>query len=410
MLFLSLVALIAAWALLNRPTPLGPENVVALRLLVENLPVTQNIHIREDSPGLRFPDLVAAAQAQLDHRLRNENVSFHYSLVDHLPQNIGRLDRSRTIEAGPMITTYDESAETNTALTNLPTSEDTFADRTAPEYSVGLVFANTNSMFLDYLKPKVILSYNMDTVHRNDLPFFLVQAIFDHLLEADLALGNLKNGSFSNYKPHFEIGFVAVEESGSTPKEIQSAIKKHFSEIISFLAPFAKVTIRFFAVDVTKSRVPVAQAKNSSDTVNFFYLTSLEGFANSIQGVLIFHMGLEKQNETLGEEKLYGTALLEKQKYSSHPTYNITAFVQDATRTLLESIGIPFSSSSNLLMRVESALKFYTITGIVEKLDQLAGDFNEKSFLQVAGLVDEILSNNEHDWKKYLLQVSKWHE
>ena len=145
MLFLSLVALIAAWDLLNRPTPLGPENVLALRLLVENLPVTQNIHIQEDSPGLRFPDLVAAAQAQLDHRLRNENVSFHYSLVDHLPQNIGRLDGSRTIEAGPMITTYDESAETNTALTNLPTSEDTFADRTAPEYSVGLIFANTNS-------------------------------------------------------------------------------------------------------------------------------------------------------------------------------------------------------------------------------------------------------------------------
>lgn len=398
-----LLACLGSW-LLNKE-PFGRPQVDALRLLVaERFPVNQNIHILFENTGLRFPDLVTASQMQLDHILQQQNILFRYTLIDDLAQEFDPF-LSVAEPTSPMLITLDATESLSVKATVAEAKE-----RTKPTYSVALALSDSVSIYHDIFAPKVIMGYDLNAVHKNDMPFFVTQAIIDHLLAVDFSTAKLLcNSTFADYSPRLEVNFVAVEELGDTPSEIVEAIRNHFAEIQQRLSPFAKLDVRFVLVDVTKNRLRPANTKNSTQSLNFVYLTSLLGFADEIQGVPIRHLTKEKVERLKDGEVLYGTELLERQRKLDSATYNITSFVQSAQFAILSASGLPMVDSENLAMRAESAMKYYTITGIVGELDRITQNLDKTAFLQVAKLVDHILTQDEHDWHEYLLQVGKWH-
>lgn len=407
------------WTLLDTQT-LKKDQVDALRTFVaENFPVRQNIHISFENTGLRFPDLVAAAQLQLDHVLHERKIPFRYTLVDDLPQRFNPYETAPAPEPGPMIITVDATTGTNTETatstantTGIETEKDPSSDikREKPTYVVSLALSDSVSLYHDIYALKVIMGYDLNAVHKNDMPFFVAQAVVDQLLAEEFSTAEkLKNASFADYTPRLDVHFVAAEELGNTPKQIVSAIQAHFATLKERLYPFLDLRVRFDTVDVTKSRLRPVNTKNTTNTINFVYLTSLVGFADIIQGVPIYHLTSAAVEDLKEDEVLYGTELLQRQQALSSSTYNITSFVSAATSHILSAAGFPSLDSVNMEMRSESAMKHYTLIGIAEELDRITESFSEIAFLDVARLVDHILSQDEHDWQEYLLQVSEWH-
>lgn len=413
MLTISAIVALIVWigsVLLNRPK-LTKELAASLRLLVaENFPVNQNIHISFENTGLRFPDLVAAAQLQLDHILQQKNIPFRYTLVDDLSQTFYSQDSVQIVESKPMIITVD-SESTGTTENATETELPVVPDRTKPTYEVSLALSNSVAIYHDIYALKVIMSYDLDAVHKNDMPFFVAQAVLDHLLAVDFATAEkIKNASFSDYKPVMQVNFVAAEDLGNTPNEIITAISSHFADLKKRLYPFLNFNFSFIPVDVTKNRLRSDLTKNATCTLNFVYLTSLLGFVDVIQGVPIHHMSSAPVENFREEEVLYGTELLKKQQQLTSSTYNITSFVESATSAIIETAGLPALDADNLNIQCESAMKYYTLIGIVEELDRITENFSESEFMKVAKLVDHILTQDEHDWHKYLLQVGEWHK
>lgn len=407
------VLLVGIGSILLDRNRIGKPQAEALRLLVAgSFPVTQNIHISFENTGLRFPDLVPAAQLQLDHILQQKGILSRYALVDDLAQTFDPFLTARAPEPGPMLITVDAggSAPATTATNATETDASTHKKRDKPLYGVSLALSDSVSIYHDIYANKVIMGYDLNAVHKNDMPFFVAQAVIDHLLAVDFSTAEkIRNTPFSNYASRLDVNFVAAEELGNTPTEIVTAIEDHFANIIERLNPLVELTIRCISVDVTKTRLRPANTKNSTNVLNFVYLTSLLGFADVIQGVPIRHLETETVQDLKENQVLHGTELLKRQQQVGCSTYNITSFVDDAASAIFAAAGLPLVESENLAMRAESAMKYYALTGIVEELDRITDNFSEGAFLRVAKLVDHILVQEEHDWHEYLLQVSEWH-
>lgn len=453
---------------LNRDSP--RDSAITLRDYVAGeFAVTQDIYVRFLDLGLRFPDLVEAAQAQLDHRLKEDHVLFKYHLVNELPQKIKR-PRNELYETAELdITDAETSAEdksspetalsgfeignqtvvgTHTTINStvdgdlLPAEDSLGEDKllssrtltansslagnssniTAPsteipefhyetwdpEYSVNLALSDEVGIWMDLTDLRATLAYSLETCHTNDLPFFLTQAVYDNLLAADLKqYQTMEYGRFFQYKPQLALNFVAAEELGETSQDLKLQINESMHAISAFIAPYVNITLGFHTVDVTKMRVPPFLLTNTSDTLNLFYLTSLAGIANKVQGIHLYHVYKEPEVE-ITEKDRYGTAYAEQVREANTPRrYNSTDFLSDSTKVLREVLRLPDVTSDNFNLLVDSAMKHETINAIVVVLTQLidATDFDSDKFQKIARLVDTILTEKKHRWTDHLKTV-----
>lgn len=419
MIFPLTVAALAIWLALssfNLPDRKLAESL--LEYVTHNFAIRQDIHILVGDLGLRFPDLVEAAQRQLDHRLRLENVPYVYNLVDELPKIVVR-PRNKDFE--PLEVILTPSDETATSELESPTengqldspSETSDSNlfftsdesRPIPEYQVQLVLADRVGIWHDLHELKVILTYSLEACHQNDLPFFLTQAVIDHLMAPDLELLTNSSRDFSQFTPLLKINIVAAEELGESPETLKRELGSAVDLLASQISPYVETSTEFVVVDVTKKRVPTAFLSNTTSTLNLFYLTSLAGITNKVQGVDLFHIHYEDVEERSYDP--YGTA--HSQQRATERRYNSTEFVKEATLAIIRAAGLGNLEAENVNLLVESTMKHSTISGVVAVLEDLlrAEEFDSEKFQAVATLVDTILSENSHDWSKHLKTIYK---
>lgn len=422
----------------------------ALRNYVANhFAVIQDIHIRFGDLGLRFPDLVNATQAQMDYRLKLDKIPFVYRLIDELPSKIKR-PRNENFEPAEVVITPTETA-TEEALTatistqdiNLTTSEITSKmtsetasetnnetnsetnsettsetliettsepkQRSIPEYVVELAYTEELSIWIDINDLKATLTYNLESCHLNDLPFYLTQAIYDNLLLVDLTQHRESTyGDFKEYIPELKVNFIAAEELGSTPEDLSLRLKARIEDFTKLVSPYVKTTVDVLNFDVTKKRIPSIYLTNTTSTLNIFYLTSLEGITNKIQDVSLYHINKEVPDDYV-EKDQYGTAYIEQLKRAETLGYNCSAFLDESSEAIARAVKLPQVDINNVNLRVESSMKHNTISGIVAVLDQIleAKVFDSQKFKNVTTLVDTILAESNHDWSSHLQRVYK---
>lgn len=386
--------------------------IAQLSELVALLPVKQPIKIRFGDAGLRFPDLVKATQVQLDHRLKLSDTPLRYPLIDELPAIITRPVRGYQVHASVNTENFltdnfivDELAShTETESTQ---SQETQADPDIPDYVAELAISGDTTIWMDADERKATMTYTMANVHSNDVPFFLAQAVYDHLIAADLAMfAEMPRRSFSDYTPKLKVNFVAADD-GPTENTIQSSIEAHIRGFVEVLAPYVAIEPHFVAVDVTKKRVPSSMLTNSTHQLTFVYLTSLEGFVDTIGNAQIVHLAAEEFEEYQGDH--YGTEYEALQQRKGTKTIDITSFLESSIDAMERALGFPDVAINNIRLKMDSAMKHYALKGLSEILDALVDSMDANLYQQVVELVDTLLAEEQHNWRKHLARVYSLH-
>ena len=207
------------------------------------------LHVRHGDEGFLFPDLVEAAQLQIDAELQSLGVqNFTIELVDELERSryihryLNLLRQEPNIEKIPLLN--------DVYLLLLFRSEEDFVG-VDPEYMRGYLF------------------YTLQTVHLNDLPFYLAQAVVQHIFNSEIKL--FLDGCSLLQHANLKSVTVAVNEVGSfeLPSEyIEPAFRGVFEPCKLYLESFLDVQVLETAgpnpdIDCVFTRDPLAQ----SDTI-----------------------------------------------------------------------------------------------------------------------------------------------
>lgn len=415
-IFVALVAAITAYLRLV-PTALIDEPSVtqirALRDYVANdFAIAQPVTVKFYDTGFRFPDLVEATQRQLDHHLKSRGIPYKYPLVDELPKSIPRFTGNKTVTKTAeifVLTDDDGSIETMLAQPAASTDPIDVSKPPDPEFTLDIALGGNVGVWLDLYKFRAMMTYDLEAIHANDLPFYLAQTILDHLCEIDFnAHSRLLHFDFELYTPEITLNIVAAEdrvEKDSTVLEdaLMELITKHLDAI----RPLVNITAKIHPIDVTKNKIPNSIMKNNTEQLTFIYLTTLEGFLLQIGGAHVYHLARDKPKEIVGDT--YGTEYLEAQKLNENPRINITDFLSSMFNVVETRVGLT-ENCSNKHLEVYFTAKAFTIRGLYLALDAIAENKtaeNLQHFITICQLVDTILTEEKHDWADHLKHVSK---
>ncbi|OBA20779.1 hypothetical protein METBIDRAFT_205754 [Metschnikowia bicuspidata var. bicuspidata NRRL YB-4993] len=468
MFVLAVAAAFSAWLLFQTPAP--TSQVQQARLLrdfvLANFSVAQPVHVDFGDRGFRFPDLVEAAQRQLDFRLAADGIPYRYPLRDRLPKVVPRPEteleaalarpplltdegdgpsggggpstaedpvgagsnvgewtsvlggsrdgdaRGNSRDLEPSTLANPRHLEPSTLGRGLSNTSAAAPQTRVPEYSVEIYFQDLPRLSLDLVQLKAYMAYSLDFIHQNDLPFFLTQAIYDTLLQPDLDMRRQMLAGrcrLQDVTRHLNINFVAAEELGETRPEISAAILQHMRQFEAILA-YVKIVPSVHVLNVLKHRATAGLLHNSSSELSFFYLTTMRPYANSVQNVPLRHLD-PLAKEPLSEGNVYGTEYQRRLRLSQTDTYNITSFLEDATRAIKQAIRLP-RDCSNLRLVAESVMKHYILGGLVEMLDLLIAQepFDTRAYMHILRIVDDILLEETHDWASRLTEVMALHD
>ncbi|GEQ67575.1 hypothetical protein JCM33374_g1240 [Metschnikowia sp. JCM 33374] len=462
MIILTLAVAISAWIIFNTRNREAPPTYVdqakqLRQFIAYNFSVPQEVNVQFSDRGFRFPDLVEAAQLQLDFRLKQDNVPYKYVLVDRLPKTISRpptdleeMLQREVILTDEAVTPKPFGEETDVLSTSVDKTQDSVTTETGtnvtssivdldaddledassvtnssgvssksvvprmPEYAVELDFNGSPKLSMDLIKLKVYMSYHLDFIHQNDLPFYITQAVYDMLLKPDIDMWKDIHGSrrkFRDVTRRLKVNFVAAEESGETHPEIADAISQHMRKFDDIKA-YVDVQQSVHVLNVSKQRAAAHFLQNTTDELTFFYSTTLRPYANTIQGVPLRHLDLLAK-ETNIEGDPQGTEYQERFRQSQIDTYDVTSFLEEATDFIKGAVRFSVPGSSNLVLMAETTMKHYTIIGLTEVLDALLEtdiSFDVEIYKEVCKVVDKILQEGNHDWAEHLSVVAALHE
>lgn len=114
--------------------------------------------------GFNFPDLVEAAQIQIDHRLEAMNLAPETRIVV-----VDKLD------------VYTKRGKEEYKL---------WTDMSKEKYSIALKLSKDMGLLIDNNDKVAWLLYTPAAVDSNDLPYYVTQAAVDHLLSDELKAGS----------------------------------------------------------------------------------------------------------------------------------------------------------------------------------------------------------------------------
>lgn len=371
-----LYALLAALAVLYVR---WPQDTAPLADIVRhNLTITENVRVRFGDDGFRFPDLVKATQLQLNHELKLRNIPFRYTLVDCLPVNVARASNASHDAPTNVVPLTDGVAPTESAK--------------APEkvqMAVEMYLGDDTVIRRHPVDPgAMIMTYTLENVHMNDLPFYVAQTVIDHLLAADLSLFN--RASYAGHSPTLDIHLVNVEDHGKA--NVTAELDELIGPFVDSLAGVTHITVHYEHVDVSKHRLPQQHIRDTPGHILFLYLTTLKGFLDSLNGKPVTH--LEKRKKTsLIAAKLPDAELAAKSGVS------VGMFADWVTEAVSLHIGLPKTDVSSVL-KARALAKHLVLDGIHELL------VSKRHKTKVYALIDDLLEEREHDWAAHLHAVT----
>lgn len=415
--------------LLHKPS-LDEQITRLLHCLENDLVVREEVYVRAGNRGLLLPDVVAAAQAQLNFRLRSNDIPLEFILVDELPKLIEPIMKTRPVPTSATQENFTESIETKRNegidenhsqleagfqnLDNITVPSDIVAHRldVTSSRTLELYFHDTPQMWVDLYDPVAILAYNLDQTHRNDVPFFVTQALYDALLEPDLTMWKQLDYSraagkstFSTYRREVKVNFIAAEESSDSPCDIIKSLEEYMLRY-SILDPFVRVNSTIEVLNVSKRRAAKHLMQNSSNELTFFYLTTLRPYANSVEGVPLYHIS-PKESPTQLPQDHYGTEYQEYQQILDMVVYNISDFVLAVALEISKFVGLPLSPTPNLVLKTSSAMKHYTILGLRDSLALMREKpgVPKAMYQEVCLILDSLVLELRHNWLHQLARV-----
>lgn len=345
-LILPLIALaLGVWR-----TLIQQDELYQLKSFVENdMIISIPIWVKHGDKGFVFPDLIKATQMQLDKKLEEYDSKFHYKLIDKLEQNDYELDPNRL--------------------------------------SVELFLSNENTIIMDGERANAAVHYTLKAVHGNDLPYFITQAIVDHLVYSDLRqyeepIFDLIDNKSCN------VTVIQIGEDYTTYKCVHKLLGRFFE---SFKEDFGGLVAMNLIHTINDSAVTdLTQKQNFT-----FYYSNSEIHEQS--DLCVYEI---TGNITSVCEAIENDTEINLQNYSESLDSFITALFND----LNSELHLSEHPMSNLIIRITAVLKHITVRNIslaVEKLLAVPSSIHNTSkyknlINRLYKLVDEVLEQEEY--------------
>lgn len=406
------VVCLALWYRLQPNELPSLAEIQALRLYVaDHFAVPHEIKVEFDNRGFRFPDLIKATQLQVNKYLKEEGMPYNYTLIDKLPKNIERTDGRNSGPGGLVPRAVDEVKPTDDAskLTIPYTPAKTGSPQ--PDFTMQLHLDGFSALYMDQTEFSCSLSYDIEAIHSNDLPFFLSQTIVEHLFGTDREQWHSRNQtSIADYIPQFQLNIVGVEDRETVSDDIRDAFESNFGNSFEPFSAFMNISLNFESIDISKGKFPANFLSNQTNLLTYLYLTTLHNVLNNIHGVHIHHL-VEEVPQPVPED-VYGTELEEAKKRSENTALNLATFLFPIVGDCAEALNLDVSHRNGYLVAY-FLNKLYTIRGMVDVLDRII-DLVKKSALtkeeaaiykKICHLVDHTLATPNQDWQPIRDQV-----
>lgn len=342
------------WYTYNPATQLG-----MLKLSLDKLQITIPIYLKFADAGFKFPDLVEASQIQLDKVL--EGSRFRYELV-------GRLDQPKIQHDEKHDGDVDDDAE------SAGNEEDQLKDK----YVLELEIAEENWVIVHPRLPRATLFYSLSAIHANDLPFYVTQAIVDHLVYPDLIEYNI-----SDYNTRVEFELIQVTNSSilETTTHIMSQQLPRLCEeyLTSFSNNFVDFHIHYS--NTTKDKVNYGE--------NRFYFEVVDK--------------LEQPSKFEPLSSIYQVTIEDSLNLSSQTVLNDMPLFSEIHYGLQDKLRLATQPSSNVNLRMGSILKHLVVNNLYQLVEiGIKEKKRLKDILTNVRKVLEQIDNERIDWRDLL--------
>lgn len=313
---------------------------------LDNLHITLPVYVTFADQGFRFPDLIEAAQIQLNLALSEHVTKFHYQLVDKLTDP------------------------------ELPVVEQEFGNK----YVLELLISNDNSVLVHQEQSKATVLYSLSAIHANDLPFFMVQALMDHLLYADLYEYNLED-----YNSTMDIELIQVIKDGSKP---------NWSDTLSQLLPQAcqnflsDIGNNFINYQVQYSSVSETQIQFRE---NAFYFELVDEVNSSSYDPL---------------SSVYKLLIDDTFDTTNHTVLEVNPLFDEILYSLPDKLRLAPHPSGNIDLRLGAIIKHLVLKNVYQILESCY--HVEKSVqLRVISKLKEVMGElGDTDWKALFIETN----
>ncbi|CAH2353558.1 hypothetical protein CLIB1423_11S02476 [[Candida] railenensis] len=217
----------------------SPTVPLSLKKNSEFPPLVLPIHVRFGDEGYIFPDLVEAAQLQVNSELENLQIkNWKVLLVDELEEsrNIDREKNSLKVTESKLISGVDEKSQNR----NQEISNDV--------YSIVLFRSGDISVGVDTEQCKTYLFYTASAVYANDLPFFITQAVIHHFMKSEILM--LQNDEHEiNLPSNLTVNFATpLQDDPINQLDWSSAMQMIFQPFYEILYQKAGMVVDSFKI------------------------------------------------------------------------------------------------------------------------------------------------------------------
>lgn len=325
--------------LLNHFSPSIP---LSLKKNSEFPPLVLPIHVRFGDEGYIFPDLVEAAQLQVNSELENLQIrNWKVLLVDDLEEsrNIDRVKNSLKVTKSKSISGVDEKS--------LNTSQEIAKN----VYSIVLYRSGDISVGVDTEQCKTYLFYTASAVYANDLPFFITQAVIHHFMKSEILM--FQNDDHEIKLPlNLTVNFATpLQDDPINLLDWNTAMEMIFQPFYEILYQKAGMFVDLFKIQRDWSPV------NNLDDGELTYYCS--------------------QNVSFHPNYKYIPTNLELMKFISNSIYAIE-----------KELGIPEHPDNNLRLKLQMVKRVVAVRKL-RKVRELLMELISKGEISVKSLVEE---------------------
>ncbi|KAK6202961.1 uncharacterized protein RJT21DRAFT_112896 [Scheffersomyces amazonensis] len=252
----------------------GNKGIEPLTNYIKNdLVISIPVHLSFGDEGFKFPDLAKAVQIQVDQELNYIYPGrIKIEIIDQLE--------------------LPYSNETDTFLKS--------------QYMIELIHADKDFVGMDSELCKCYVFYTLDSIHSNDLPFFVTQAIIHHLLMSEIY--TFRNNEFQDHLLSgvpYSIG-ISLNINSNITESLVMELEDYFDALkdIYNIAHYIEVNnlnqehsaTRKFNIIVVENLTnnTTEDLPTSSNTVTVLKLADLESVVPDITKVLDDHLGLSQ--------------------------------------------------------------------------------------------------------------------
>lgn len=321
--------------------------------IINDLVITVPIYVRFGDKGFNFPDLIEAAQMQLDYELyKTVNTKWRFKLIDQLLSNVSYADDGN--------------------------------------YILELTHSDDNFVIVEPKMCKAQVHYSQASVHANDLPFFMTQATLEHFMSAEIDLLRLLNSSDKAIDiPSIDAKIMIVDLGRKRSEEIFEENFTPLKSLITEVLGLSNINITLTALE----------------SLNYESITSSTNFVYYIYSDIHFEPFMPNKTICPNCISFIHNASLTNES-AAH-------FISEISEDLKDVLGLPRNPVNNLGIKVHAMKRYLTLKILIESVNYLItasmrghGVYSEKIEKCINNLypiIDSLHKNeSKHDWNGLL--------